>query len=352
MYKKYASILFIIFTMSTYCVDIGSDTAVTRFNNQVTVNNGDRIAAFAALNGGFKLANSAVVAEFDSFFGVSGTVDFTGGTLGLAKDLILQDVSSLISTGTAKIHGNLHQIEVAPALEIMSSNFLFTNLQLILNNDLTIRDSQITFTGTCVFDGNSGHLTLEGSTVIIVGAGSQLTLRDITIRKVNGSKIRNTDNTGKIVFDNVHLILDSNYSFTRGSFDVHNTLILDGDGFAFNYQVDLQSTITSNSQLILQNGVTFNYAPTIASKTLLQLLDATSSLMINGATFATTTTAIQLTKGNLFIEGKSFLSNAGTVAAQAIEFGDGANAANNLTVEWLPAAKLELVQGFLRNRNV
>ena len=37
-----------------FCVDIGSDTAVNRFNTQQTLNNGDRIAGFAALQGGFR----------------------------------------------------------------------------------------------------------------------------------------------------------------------------------------------------------------------------------------------------------------------------------------------------------
>lgn len=691
MYKKYTALLFLLFVIEICTVDIGSDTSVTRFNNQVPVSNGDRIAAFAALNGGFDLTNSAVRAEFDSFFGVSGVVAFNGGMLALAKDLILQDVCTLLPTGT--IAGNGHQLRLAPGmstiaafgglgctldfvtstagaqvneidwspdsqyivaainlvatpvavasfngstitavgtaasigvvanavawhptndwiavgyanngagnelfiysfdrgtgvLAVLSSasindnvnsvawhpegnnlavgcdlaageiraypvsgggvlgaavtvsvaqdansvdfnaagtflavgcdvgagfnelqvypfnpvgpvigalnasvdtantinyvswnmvsgnqdliavgmnsgtgrvrvyrhnsgagtltllagaqaintaivnfvgwnpfdnclaacvsiggglsgefmyrfvndtltqtdnetsavnvlsggwsnngnylatgdttalsvfsinsssnntNCLWTDLDLYLNNDLIYNDGTITFTGASTINGSNGCLTLGSTGRITVSANSQLTLRNLTIRGLNDGKIQNSTSTSKIVFDNVHLILDGNYSFSFGSFDVRNQLILDGDGFTFNYVTDLQSTITSNSKLILQNGVTFNYAPAVASKTLLQLLDSTSSLVMNGATFTTTTTAIQLTKGNLLIEGRSFFRNAGTLLAQAIEFGDGVNSLNNLNVEWFPAANLELVQGFIRNRNV
>ena len=54
--KKVVFIL-ISFTTLMRPVDIGSDTAVTRFNNQQVLNNGDRIAGFASIAAGFLIAN-------------------------------------------------------------------------------------------------------------------------------------------------------------------------------------------------------------------------------------------------------------------------------------------------------
>ncbi|EKD48457.1 MAG: hypothetical protein ACD_64C00305G0002, partial [uncultured bacterium] len=47
-------LFFILFSaMHSLCVDIGSDTAVTRFNAQQLIQDGDRVAGFAWLTGGF-----------------------------------------------------------------------------------------------------------------------------------------------------------------------------------------------------------------------------------------------------------------------------------------------------------
>ncbi len=63
-----------------FAADIGSDTAVTRFNTQQLVADGDRIAGFAALAGGFLMEGITVVATYDSFFPVAGVLDFNFGT--------------------------------------------------------------------------------------------------------------------------------------------------------------------------------------------------------------------------------------------------------------------------------
>src|SRR5579872_112409 len=120
MYRKFILLLAILIIAGPlYGATIGSDTSVTRFNNQVFVNNGDRIAAFAALNAGFQLATSSVSAQFSSFFPVSGAVELNGGLLVLSNDLILQNVSTLFPTGT--ISGNGHQLELAAGISTIPS---------------------------------------------------------------------------------------------------------------------------------------------------------------------------------------------------------------------------------------
>lgn len=103
--------LFLLLFVSNffYAIDIGSDTAVTRFNSTVVVNNGDRIAGFAWLTEGFNFAGSDVVATFDSFFPVSGDYALTGGTLILNRDLIFQNILRVGFLGN--IIGNGHVIQ-------------------------------------------------------------------------------------------------------------------------------------------------------------------------------------------------------------------------------------------------
>ncbi len=94
-----------------YCVDIGSDTVVTRFNTQQVLNNGDRIAGFASISAGFLLNGAAVTGTFDCFFPVAGNVSLAGGLLILNQDLLLNDVSYIKSIG--HIQGNGHTLSLS-----------------------------------------------------------------------------------------------------------------------------------------------------------------------------------------------------------------------------------------------
>ncbi len=111
-------VCFIVFRL-VFSADIGSDTAVTRFNTQQTVNDGDRIAGFAALDAGFLLTGATVEGTFDSFFPVSGVVDFNFGTLSLSQDLILHNVSSIGHQGN--INGNGHIFELSESVRCIPS---------------------------------------------------------------------------------------------------------------------------------------------------------------------------------------------------------------------------------------
>ncbi len=226
------------------------------------------------------------------------------------------------------------------------------NVELLFENDVMLQNCSLLLNGNNVINGRSGRVTLDSSCELIVDANSGLVLKDVTLRGINTNSLKLVDDTSKVVFDNVRIILDGEYSFTLGSFDVNNQLSIEGDGYTFNFQTDLVCTITRNSQLILNDGITFNYDPSIVSKTLLQLYDETSTLVLNGARLSANSAGIQLTKGRLFIEGKSFLNGAGMLLNEAIDFGDGNNVLNNLRVEWLPAAQLIVEEGFLRDRNV
>lgn len=119
MMKKLIFFLHIMATSFILSVDIGSDTAVSRFNNVVTLNNNDRVAGFAALYGGFTIASATTTAIFDSFFPVSGAITFNGGTLILDRDLVLHDVLTVGPLGN--IYGNRHVMQM-PVIDMLPTN--------------------------------------------------------------------------------------------------------------------------------------------------------------------------------------------------------------------------------------
>ena len=99
----------LFFFLPMTAVDIGSDTAVTRFNTLQFVNNGDRVAGFAALDGGFVLGGTLATGTWDTFFPVSGPIALQNGTLDLNQDLIFHNVTTIASLGN--IIGNGHVVD-------------------------------------------------------------------------------------------------------------------------------------------------------------------------------------------------------------------------------------------------
>jgi WD40 repeat protein len=116
MRKMIIIVFFLVLIDSAmHAVDIGSDTKVTRFNTQQIVEDGDRIAGFAALAAGFALDNPSTAGTFDSFFSVAGNVSFRFGTLELDQDLIFHNVTEIVTLGN--IIGNFHVVELASTID-------------------------------------------------------------------------------------------------------------------------------------------------------------------------------------------------------------------------------------------
>lgn len=145
-------------TVSAMGMDIGSDTAVTRFNNQVTINDGDRIAGFAALDGGFSINGSTVSGTFDSFFQVSGPLAFNAGTLILGQDLRISNVSNIGPLGN--IEGNFHTLDLGYTITRLPDASDVDNCELFFVNEATASSNMETvsfaFDSTYIAAGNDG----------------------------------------------------------------------------------------------------------------------------------------------------------------------------------------------------
>lgn len=100
---------------------IGSDSAVTRFNTQQILQTGDRVAGFAALDGGLAIEAESIFATFDSFFPVSGGFAINYSTLVLNQDLYFNDASTWQALGSlvGNNTGGTHNINVAPSMNVI-----------------------------------------------------------------------------------------------------------------------------------------------------------------------------------------------------------------------------------------
>ena len=104
---------------------IGSDTSVTRIDSTVALTNGQRVAGFVALDGGFSLFSSLVTATWDCFFPASTTVDFEGGTLVLTTDLNFTDTTTFYAAGN--IVGNNHHMDFSSTMTCIVNTPLTRN---------------------------------------------------------------------------------------------------------------------------------------------------------------------------------------------------------------------------------
>jgi hypothetical protein len=119
----------LLYTVSIFSVDIGSDTAVTRFNTQQIVEDGDRIAGFASLAAGFLFNNPQVTGDFDCFFPVEGDVSLRFGILQLNQDLIFHNNFSLSTLGN--IVGNSHVIELSSNIDCIPNTTTFCSVTFL-----------------------------------------------------------------------------------------------------------------------------------------------------------------------------------------------------------------------------
>ncbi len=232
--------------------------------------------------------------------------------------------------------------------------FNISDLIITMNDDVVFKNICSTFSGNCIINGRGSVLTLENPATLIVAPNSRFIFRDMTIKGFNCDRFHLSDETSTLIFENVLLKLDGNYTFTVGSIEVRERLVLSGDERIFTYQSDQPSTILSKSSLILDEGVTFSYDAHLPN--LLQFKDKSSKLILDGATLHTTVTGLELTKGRIKVRGNSVVSSeifgeGEDIIDNGISFGDQ-NKNNDFKITILPSVSLACLEGSIKYKNV
>ena len=350
-------------------VNLGDWTSVTT-SDAVTFDGGNNfITGFVQMCDGFTLQDEDTSCTYASSFPVIGDVFLNGGKLYLGSDLLLFTVSQFTSAGT--VYGQGHTIYLNSALTsigCVSYPMMFCNTNLLVNSDLTINGS-IGFSGNCVFNGNGRRISLSSLGKIYVDGDSSLLLKNITITGLSGNKIYCTESFGEVVLDSADLILDGNYGFTLGTIGVRGDLKIKGVGKKFSYQTAQTSTVCSNANLILDNGITFSYDPIyndsffegeddlwpLFAKDFLYLEDSTAKITLKNATLHVTETGMRLQAGHLMVKESSYVSSevsSFSNGSQGLVFGTGGSSIYDCKLEILPNICLEVSSGALSYKNV
>jgi len=259
---------------------------------------------------------------------LAANVTMNGGTLALASDLNCAPDILLSGTGTVALSNKTFNLGTNPITWNDSITWNGAGGVLRLNAPLTLNTTWV-FSGQCIIDGKGQTIDLTSGN-IVVAPGSSLTLMNVMVKNVSGSAVVCADNTGEITFSDVTWIQNGNYNFTAGALQFKNQNYLKGIDTIFAYESSVTSTVLAHSSVELDIGFTFSYDPGIASQNLLQFIDDTSKLILNGATLHATITGLQLTKGTLIVDSNSTMESESPTGDNAIvngiTFGDDTGA--------------------------
>jgi WD40 repeat protein len=273
---------------------------------------------------------------------ISSGIDLRGtGELILSGDLYLDSTCTL--SGGGIIAGQGHTI------------FLQGDLLLPATSP-----SVIHITSDTVIDGQNNDMILDHQCYFLVDNNVTLTLKHLTLKNPPGAitpyPIQLFGPSSRLALDDVTFALNGNFTFSQGQLFFHNDVIVSGTSQCV-YASPQPSYITQQSILMVDHQASFSYGPISSNnRQLIKMFDQSSQLYLNGCTVQSTTTGLQLTKGTLLCNGKSYIYNqdnangAAKSLSQAIALGDG-DPEHDLEIIMYPGASLNVKSGILDYRN-
>jgi len=275
-----------------------------------------------------------------------------GATLFIEDPIFIFGPIILNDTGILYLDDHLH---FSSDLTFTSGGLIEGNgYTLILEGNTTLAGNKILrFIGDIIVDGLNNKFILDESAQIAIDNNVSVTLRNMTIKNLQDStnKGLSLSEGSTLCLQNVKIELANNYTFTAGTIFFYNDVTISGST-SFIYQSAQNSFISEQTQLLFERGTKFIYDPqSTTNKNLIVMIDETSWLYLDAADLQSTATALQLTKGTLLLDSQVTISSSGPTISQAITFGDGINANNDLNIIILPGATLQ-VHGPLNYLNV
>ncbi len=318
-------------------------------------------ANLVLINGGYiRSVNStlAPIAIYSTSTSLSSNIEITS-----ASNLIFSNASPGVPK-TIQLSGNGHYIHFSrsefiqnlilePNLTVIFSNIvlkdfnpecisfpLANNSYVHFGDDVTIElgtnisiTKPLTIVGNTLINGRGNDLTLvHADSLVHNTAGKNLTIQNTNLMGIGGvntgsglGRLRIENATASITLKDCYVALEDEYEINTGFFNFENQVKFSGYGQKLTYLSSAQSTILSNSELILDQGVTFSYAANVGilpqngtsasytqSRNRLAFSGSTSVLSLDGATLHFTHTGLVMDNGFIEIRDRGiFKSVAG-----------------------------------------
>ena len=173
------------------------------------------------------------------------------------------------------------------------------------------------FIGDSVINGMGNILNLAIADAIVVDNGVDLQLKNIILNRLDTSNMRVLGFDGSLSLYNVHLMLESDYTFGVGSLFVGYDTVISGSGRTFAYSSESTFTIDDDAVLTFDKGLTWSYDSKSATKDKLYFAGSKATLHLNGCTMHATATGMHLTDGTMIIEDTVIFRNEALVESEA-----------------------------------
>lgn len=326
----------------------GSDTAVA-VQPLTTIAAGDatnQIIGFSVFASGVTIPNATTVCRYNNYFPFYGPITMNGGLFNLNRNLVFGSNATLPTGG--QFNGNSFSLSLPTiATSFQINGGTMGNITLVVNSSIQL-NALLTFTNTCVIEGNGNVIDCSRGG-LAVGSGGSLMIQNATLKGLSNNRFYCYDNSATITFEDVTCVLNSTLTFSRGRLEfIGNTVFTGTQNFV--YQSTVPMTIHSNATWMLDSGMTFSYDTN--SSSLLSFDDVTSVLKLYETTLYADTPGLKLTKGTLILDGACPLINDALSSANGIWIGDGISASNNLNLIVLAESGIMLTRGFFVNNNV
>jgi len=220
-----------------------------------------------------------------------------------------------------------------------SSAIVTKNGSTNLLADTNLTDQEFTLSDITIL-GNNYHLDMGASAIMHVDGGSTVTAQNLNINNVHGNNIRLDDSNSLLLLNCSNLNLDADFSLTEGAIWFDGDCDVEG-AKKFTLNSTETSKILEYTNLMFGYGMTLSYDPRGPFKNLLQFKDRSSRLLLDRCTLHTTSTGMQITKGDVGIFGSGNFENEGTVISEGIIFGDG-NPLNDPELDIFPGVGLKV----------
>jgi hypothetical protein len=229
--------------------------------------------------------------------------------------------------------------------------YTFSNLEVRLNSSVSLYNSLLVFSGACTLDGQGNVFDLTDTSTIVLASGSSLLCKNVIIKGLHDSNFYAVDKTGIFYLDQVQLWLDGYYTFSHGALVIEfGDTIISGTSI-FYYRSEITSTIATESSLIIDQNVTFSYAPSNNQQSLIAFQDSLSQLILQRSSLFVGSQGMNLLKGMVTIIGQSYICGDGTTPGTGIMFGDNITSSNNCVLS-IAGGRLDIVRGFVRYQNI
>lgn len=297
------------------------------------------------------LYNSDAELNFSFAGQILNHIILNGGRISLSKDLEIGINSYIQGPGIVDLNG--YDLSFSSKDFVSTSSIYWDGYggKINLNSKVALTGTW-TFSGNCTIVGNNNPLVLKPSARIYVERGSTLNFKNVIIYGLEGTNISCIDDSSKIVFNGVLCKLTNDYYFKKGWFDVVYMMDLKSSDCTFHYQSTKPSTITNCAIFTVHTTTGFDYCPESSARNLINLQGPDSIIWLQEASLHSTSTGMQLTKGRIFVEGKCNISSDAICRAEAIEFGDGVDEANDLVVKVFAGGNFNLTSGYVVSKNI